>query len=179
MRMGMGPPGPGTVRFSVLPTGTSFGPTSCIRPTKISRAATGPASDILGPGTAGIWSRKPFTNGSSGIKLQIPRIIECEFGQNRQASASSVKGDLPGGIEAAFDDVVEEYAHGQPEPRAIDGPFRLKGDDRAARIVHGRRAMLFGKIGGDAVQVVCAKVHERIPERAIRPRSGNRRVNAH
>src|SRR6185437_4255413 len=51
---GNGPPGPGTVRFSVLPTGTSFGPTSCIRPTKISRAATGPASDILGPGTAAI-----------------------------------------------------------------------------------------------------------------------------
>jgi hypothetical protein len=90
-------------------------------------------------------------------------MTECEFGQNRQTSARSVKGDLQGRIETAFDDIVEEYAHGQPEPRAIDGPFRLKGDDRAARIIHGRRAMFFGKIGSDTVQVVCAEMQERIP----------------
>src|SRR5260221_461396 len=70
------------------------------------------------------------------------------------ASASSVNGDLEVGIQAVFDDVVEKYAHRQPETGAIDRAFRLERDDGAPRIVHGLRAMLFCKVGGDAVQVV-------------------------
>jgi len=74
-----------------------------------------------------------------------------------------VKGDLHGGIETALDDIIQENANSQPEPRTVYGPFRLEGDDGAARIVHGCCAMLFSKIGSNTVQVVCAEMHERIP----------------
>src|SRR6185437_14357957 len=81
----------------------------------------------LGSGNGGHLVEKTLHQWIERHRAQIPRMTECEFGQNRQTSARSVKGDLQGRIETAFDDIVEEYAHGQPEPRAIDGPFRLKG----------------------------------------------------
>jgi len=81
---------------------------------------------------------------------------EREFGQKLEASASSVNGDLQGRIEAAYDYVVEENAECQPEPRAIQGALRLKGHNRAARIVHRGWAVFFGQVGCYAVQIVCA-----------------------
>lgn len=87
-------------------------------------------------------------------------MVEREFGQNVEAGASSVNSDLGGRIEAAFDDIVQENAHCQPEAGPVDGAFRLERDNSSARIVHGGRAMFLREVGGDAVEVVCTKMHE-------------------
>src|SRR5689334_6671325 len=137
----MSPPLPGTARFWTLPMATSLGPTSCISPLNCSRPATGPASDSLGPPMAFIWSRKPLTIGSSGMRkdrreLQDSVRLSANGAQDGAAPCALMRcgmplvdGDRALRVAPVLGEVVEEDAHHEPEAGPLDGAFRLEGGD--------------------------------------------------
>src|SRR3954454_4963565 len=73
MRTGIGPAGPGTVRFSTLAT-SSPGPLSSTKPAAASRASGGDSSLSAGSPAAAICSSRPAAAGSRAMFGDLPGV---------------------------------------------------------------------------------------------------------